>query len=135
MKKTLIPALLVVSAAFAPFLRNAVEFPDRVGEVVQEVARPVFWHLWDQLLTREIAQRIEGDTRADEAGWHAGLQHNVVACIFFQIVLKHAFDGSLTVAKENNPNFVSISSALVRRMVGREFPPRSMLGVLTPERT
>ena len=56
MKKILIPALLVVSAAFAPGLRNAVEFPDRTCEVAQSVVAPLFWHLWDELLNREIAR-------------------------------------------------------------------------------
>ena len=56
MKKLLIPALLVVSAAFVPGLRDAVEFPERACEIAQEVARPLFWHLWDRLLTRELAR-------------------------------------------------------------------------------
>ena len=58
MKKLLIPALLVVSAAFAPGLQDAFEFPERACEIAQEVARPLFWHLWDKLLTRELAHGI-----------------------------------------------------------------------------
>ena len=53
MKKILIPALLVASAAFTPGLRNAVEIPDRACEVAQTVAAPLFWHLWNELLDLE----------------------------------------------------------------------------------
>jgi hypothetical protein len=52
MKKALIPVLLVACAVFAPCLRNAVELPDPVSEVACAVASPLFWHLWDELLTR-----------------------------------------------------------------------------------
>jgi hypothetical protein len=52
MKKGLIPVLLVACAVFAPCLRNAVELPDPVSEVACAVASPLFWHLWDELLTR-----------------------------------------------------------------------------------
>jgi hypothetical protein len=123
MKKKLIPALLVVSAAFVPGLRNAVGFPDRVCEVAQEAARPLFWHLWDRLLARELAGGTEDRVRSEEPTWHAALPKDVVACILLDIILKHAFDGSLSVGEENNLFSVSISSALIRRTVERKFLP------------
>jgi hypothetical protein len=74
MKKILIPALLVVSAVFAPGLRNAFEFPDRTCEVAQSVAAPLFWHLWDELLNREIARLSQPLTPGGEVlSWQPGL--------------------------------------------------------------
>jgi hypothetical protein len=123
MKKTLIPAFLVISAAFSPCQRNAVEFPDRVCEVVQEVARPLFWHLWDRMLTREVAQGTGRSARNESSIWQAALHQDAVVCIFFHIILKHAFDRSLSVAKENSSSSLSISTAFIRRTVEREFLP------------
>ena len=73
MKKILIPALLVVSAVFAPGLRNAVEFPDRTCEVVQSVVAPLFWHLWDELLNREIARLTQPLTPGGECPGSGGV--------------------------------------------------------------
>jgi hypothetical protein len=123
MKKILIPALLVISAAFAPGLRNAVEFPDQACEVAQEVAQPLFWHLWDRLLTRELAQGTGPSERNESVSWEAALHQDAVVRIFFHIILKHAFDRSLLGAKENSSRSVSISSILIRRTVEREFLP------------
>lgn len=121
MKKILIPALLVVSAAFAPGLRNAVELSDRACEVAQEVAKPLFWHLWDRLLTRELARGTGRSKRNESTSWEAALHQDAVVCIFFHIILKHAFDRSPSGAKENSSRSVSISSIFIRRTVEREF--------------
>ena len=121
MKKTLIPALLVVCAAFTPCLRNAVELPDRVCQVAEEVAEPLFWHLWDKLLARELPRGAEGVGRRDASRWPVVLSQDTVICVVFHIILKHVFDGSLSVGKENNPFSVSISSALIRRTIERGF--------------
>jgi hypothetical protein len=122
MKKILIPALLVVSAAFAPGLRNAVEFPDRTCEVAQSVVAPLFWHLWDELLNREIARLSQPLAPGGEAlGWQPGLPNNTVVCIFFHVFLKHAFDRALTRAEKNDTFLVSIPEGFVRRPVERQF--------------
>jgi hypothetical protein len=123
MKKILIPALLVVSAAFAPCQRNAVEFSDRACEVAQEVAQPLFWRLWDRLLTRELARGTGRSERNESTNWQAAPHQDAVVCIFFHIILKHAFERSLSGAKENSSRSVSISSILIRRTVEREFSP------------
>jgi hypothetical protein len=123
MKKILIPALLVVSAAFAPCLRNAVEFPDRACEVAQEVAQPLFWHLWDRLLTRKLAQGTGRSERNESASWQAALHQDAVVCIFFHIIMKHAFDRSLSGAKENSSSAVSISGTFIRRTERGSFCP------------
>lgn len=121
MKKILIPALLVVSAAFAPGLRNAVEFPDRACEVAQSVVAPLFWHLWDELLNREIARLTQPVTLGREMGWRPGLPDNTVVCIFFHVFLKHVFDRALTRAEKNDTFLVSIPEGFVRRPVERQF--------------
>lgn len=120
MKKILIPALLAVSAAFAPGLRNAAEFSDRACEIAQEVAQPLVWHLWDRLLTRELARGTRRSEGNESTSWEAALHQDAV-CIFFHIILKHAFDHSLSGAKENSSRSVSISSIFIRRIVEREF--------------
>ena len=82
MKKILIPALLLVSAAFAPGLRTAVEFPDRTCEVAQSVIAPLFWHLWGELLDREIARLSQPLTLGGEVlGWRPGLP-TTRSCVF-----------------------------------------------------
>jgi hypothetical protein len=122
MKKILIPALLVVSAAFAPGLRNAVEFPDRTCEVAQSVVAPLFWHLWDELLNREIARLSQPLPPGGEVmGWQPGLPNNTVVCIFFRVFLKHVFDHALTRAEKNDTFLVSIPVGFVRRPVERQF--------------
>jgi hypothetical protein len=122
MKKILIPALLVVSAALAPGVRNAVEFPDRTCEVAQSVIAPMFWHLWDELLNREIARLTQPLTPGGEAlGWGPGLPDNTVECIFFHVFLKHVFDHALTRAEKNDTFLVSIPEGFVRRPVERKF--------------
>jgi hypothetical protein len=122
MKKILIPALLVVSAVFAPDLRNAVEFPDRACEVAESVVAPLFWHLWEELLNREIARLTQPLTPSGEVlGWRPGLPDNTVVCIFFHVFLKHAFDRALTRAEKNDTFLVSIPEGFVRRPVERQF--------------
>jgi uncharacterized protein YbjT (DUF2867 family) len=90
MKKALIPALLVACAVFAPFLRNAVEFPDRVSKAACAAARPLFWHLWYELLNRAIAT---GSQRARNIGaasdCQLGLRSDLAVCIVFHVFLKH----------------------------------------------
>jgi len=121
MKKILIAALLVVSAALAPGLRNAVEFPDRSCEVAQSVAAPLFWRLWDELLDREIARLTQPLTRGEVMAWQPGLPNNTVVCIFFHVFLKHVFDHALTRAEKNDTFLVSIPEGFVRRPVERQF--------------
>ncbi|MGA2429683.1 MAG: hypothetical protein ABSH13_14390 [Candidatus Acidiferrum sp.] len=116
MKKALIPALLVVSAAFAPLLRKAVEIPDRVSGAACKAAGPLFWHLWDELLDREIAAGSQPSTDIGEGSeWRLELRANIVVCIVFHIFLKHTLDGSLSVAEKHETFLVSIPRGFIRR--------------------
>jgi hypothetical protein len=122
MKKILIPALLVVSAAFAPGVRDGVEFPERACELAQDLARPLFWHLWDKLLAHELARGIRPATSAGvEPEWQEALGNDAVVCIFFHVFLKHAFDGVVSAAEKNNTFLVSIPEGPIRRTIGRGF--------------
>ena len=121
MKKRLIPALLVVSAAFVPCLRSTLVVPERACEVAQAVAAPLFWHLWDALLEREIARWTKPATNAGEMpDWRPGFSNETVACIFFHVLLKHAFDRALSTTEKKDTLLASISEQVVRRTVERE---------------
>jgi hypothetical protein len=121
MKKKLIPALLVVSAAFAPCLRSTLAVPERACEVAQAVAAPLFWHLWNELLEREITRLTEPTVNGGETPeWRPGLPNDTATCIFFHVFLKHAFDRALTMTEKKDSVVASISQHVVRRMVGRE---------------
>lgn len=58
MKKNLIPALLVVSAAFASSLPNVVAFQDQASMLARSVASPLVWHLWDVLLSHKLTEWV-----------------------------------------------------------------------------
>jgi hypothetical protein len=120
MKKTLIPALLVVSAAFTPCLRNTFAVPERACQVAQAVAAPLFWHLWDELLDREIARWTKPATNGEVLDWRPGLPNDAVACIFFHVLLKHAFDRASSLTGRNQAFLASISQQAVRRTVEKE---------------
>jgi hypothetical protein len=117
MKKILIPALLVVAAAFAPGLRGALEFPERACEVAQEIARPLFWHLWDVLLTRELARGTQTAAAGNQSAWQMAVGKEGAVCFLFHVILKHAFAGAVSATGKNNTFFVSIPQALIRRTV------------------
>ena len=120
MNKILIPALLVVSAAFAPGLRDAVELPERACEIAQEVGRPLFWHVWDQVLTLELARGMQPASSAGVGSeWAQTLGDGTVVCIVFHVFLKQAFDGVFSVAEKNNSFLVSIPQCPIRRTIGR----------------
>ena len=120
MKKTLIPALLVVSAAFTPCLRNTFAVPERAYQVAQAVAAPLFWHLWDELLDREIARWSKPGTNGEVLDWRPGLPDDAVACIFFHVFLKQALDRALSMTERNDAFLASISQQVVRRTVQKE---------------
>ena len=118
MKKTLILALFVVSAALAPCVRRAIELPYRVSDAASAFASPLFWHLCDELLAREVAQSGRTASGVGEAlDWRPESGSDAVACLFFQILLRHAFDGSLSVAEKKDDAALSIPQYLVRHTV------------------
>jgi hypothetical protein len=102
MKKALIAALLVVSAAFAPCLPNVAEFPDPTSELARATASPLFWQFWDEPLSRELAQWIQtASDDGQESEWPPELL-NALMCLYFQVFLKYALEGSLSAAGKND---------------------------------
>ena len=92
MNKILVAALLVVSAAFAPWSPNIAELPDRTFEF--ERASRVFWQIWDELLCREFVrwtQTVSDDGQQPEAFSES---RNALVGLLFAVFLKYAFDGS-----------------------------------------
>jgi hypothetical protein len=83
LKKALIAALLVVSTVLAPCLPNVAEFPDRTSELARVAASPLFWQLWDKLLSRELAQWIQ--TVSNDGQESERPPEFRLMCLFFQV--------------------------------------------------
>jgi hypothetical protein len=97
MKKALIAALLVVSAAFAPCFPNVADLPDRTSELARAAASPLFWQFWDELLSRELAQWTKTVSDDDQQSEWPPEFRSALTCLFFQVFLKPVFEGSLSV--------------------------------------
>jgi hypothetical protein len=97
MKKALIAALLVVSAAFAPCLPNVADFPDQTSELTRTAASPLFWQFWDNLLSCELAQRTKTVSDDDEQSEWPPEFRSVLTYLFFCVFLKPVFEGALSV--------------------------------------
>jgi hypothetical protein len=112
-KKALVIALLIVSAAFVPSLPTVAGFPDRSSELARAAASPLFWQIWDKLLSREVKDWIP--THSDdcqESEWTPE-SRNVQTCLFFQAYLKPAFEGSLSAVGEYDGVLVSIRMCVI----------------------
>ena len=96
MKKALIAALLVVSAAFAPCLSSVVDFPDRTSELVGAATSPLFWQFWDELLSRALAQWIPTDSDDCQKSEWAPEFRNALTSLFFRFFFPPAVEGSLS---------------------------------------
>jgi hypothetical protein len=135
MRRALIPALLIASSAFAPYLRAAIQVPYPPSDL-ESVARPLFWRAWDVLLTRELSMVIKSPQQSsEEPAWRPPSQSDALVCILFQILLKHAFDNSLPAAEKKFGATVSISQNVVRRVSGADIYSRSeaMCATLNPD--
>jgi hypothetical protein len=152
MKKNLITALLAVSAAFAPSvpscLPSALDIPARASQLARAAASPLFWHLWDEVLTRGLAhltqtrsdaRRVASHTNTAQPGnaqssrqtvsqsvtvqeWQPESEADAVACFVFHMVLKHALNSGLSAAQQTGASVMSISWHLVRRTIERGIP-------------
>ena len=141
MKKILITALLAVSPAFTPSLPgclfSALDVPGRASQLAGAAASPIFWHLWDEALTRSLAHLTEERSPVQPAQpatqsmatqsvtvvqWQPESEANAVACFVFHMFLKHALKNGLSVAQKAGVSVMSISWHLVRRTIEREFP-------------
>jgi hypothetical protein len=119
MKKALMTAVLLATTAMTPCFTSvlgAIDIPSRGSDLACAVASPVFWHIYDEVLSRALA-RIAADPAQPTA--QRASQADVFVCVFVQVVLSHAFDGSLTAAQKSE--VVSIPTHLIRRVVERRF--------------
>jgi hypothetical protein len=111
MKKTLLSALLMVSAAFASCLGNAVNVQDRAYEITREIAAPLFWHLWDEFLRRELIRGARSAANvSEEASWRPQAPAEAVGCVL--LLLRNAFDSVLSVAASDHA-FAAIPSKIL----------------------
>jgi hypothetical protein len=127
MKKALMTAALLATAAMTPCFTSvlgAIDIPSRASDLACAVASPVFWHIYDDVLTRTLA-RIASDTAQPAA--QRPSQADVFVCLFVQVVLSRAFDGSLTAAQKSE--VVSIPTHLIRRVVERRFTAAPKISV------
>jgi hypothetical protein len=115
MKKTLLSALLIVSAASATCLGNAVKVQDRAYEITREIAAPLFWHLWDEFLRRELSRGARSAANvSEEASWRPQAPAEAVGCVLLHVLLRNAFDSVLSVAARDHA-FAAIPSKILPR--------------------
>ena len=115
MKKALVTAVLLATAAMTPCFTSVlgvIDIPSRASDLACAAASPVFWHIYDEVLTRALT-RITVDSTQPAA--QRASQADTVVCVFVQIVLSHAIDGSLTAGQKSE--VVSIPTPLIRRVV------------------
>jgi hypothetical protein len=119
MKKALMTAVLLATAAMTPCFTSvlsAIDIPSRASDLACAVASPMFWHIYVEVLTRALT-RMTIDTTQPAA--QRASQADVLVCVFVQVVLSHALDGSLTATQKSEA--VSIPTNLIRRVVERRF--------------
>jgi hypothetical protein len=118
-KKALVTALLIVSAAIVPFLLTAAGFPDRSSKLARAVASPWFWQIWDNLPSREAEDWIlTYSDDCQESDWTPEFR-NLHTCLFFQAYLKPAFEGYLSAVGEYDGVLVSIRTCVIGCTPGR----------------
>jgi hypothetical protein len=112
-KRALVIALLIVSAAIVPSLPTVAGFPDRSSELPRAATSPLFWQIWDKLLSREVEDWIPiYSDDCQESEWTPE-SRNVQTCLFFQADLKPAFEGSLSAVAEYDGILVSIRMCVI----------------------
>jgi hypothetical protein len=127
MKKALMTAALLATAAMTPCFTSvlgAIDIPSRASDLACAVASPVFWHIYDEVLTRSLARITASAGQPEE---RCASQSDTLVCVIVQVVLTRAFDGSLTAAQKSE--VVSIPTHLIRRVVERRFTAAPKISV------
>jgi hypothetical protein len=117
MKKTLFSAALLAISTITPCcpgVLGAIDIPSRASDIACAIASPLFWHIYDEILTSSLARLTAGAEQPAEP--HTS-QADAVACVFVQIVLNRAFGGSLTATQKFD--VMSIPRRLIRRTIER----------------
>ena len=119
-KRTLLIALLIVSAAIVPSLTTVVGFPDRSSELPHAATSPLFRHVWDKLLSSEVEDWIP--THSDncrESEWTPESRH-LHTRVFFKADLKPTLEGSLSAVGDYDGVQLSIRMCLIGCTPGRK---------------
>jgi hypothetical protein len=85
------------------------EFGSGAGEIAQKVAKRLGWKLWDQLLTDEIARRMDCDRRVVEEREE---RRDPAYYRLFRAFMRGSFEGSL-----NAPRLRMVDTDCVREVV------------------
>ncbi len=90
------------------------EFGSGGGEIAAQVATRLGWKLWDQLLTEEIARRMDCDCRAVEEHEE---KRDPVYYRLLKAFMRGSFEGSL-----NAPRLKMVDTECVREVVQKLLP-------------
>lgn|SRR5215469_7758423 len=90
------------------------EYGSGGGEIAQKLAARLGWKLWDQLLTEEIARRMDCDCRAVEEHEE---KRDPVHYRLLKAFMKGSFEGSL-----NAPRLRIVDTECVREVVQKMLP-------------
>lgn len=96
------------------------EYGSGGGAIAEKVASRLGWKLWDQLLTEEIARRLECDCRAVEPHEE---RRDPAYYRLFKAFLRGSFEGSL-----NAPRMKSVDTECVRDVVQKLLPEIAQAG-------
>jgi len=119
-KKALVTALLIVSAAIVPSLPTVAAFPDRSSKLARVAVSPLFLQIWDRLPSREIEDWIPSHSNdCHESEWTPEFR-NLHTCLFLQAYLNPAFEGYLSAVGEYDGVLVSIRMCLIGCTLGQK---------------
>jgi cytidylate kinase len=90
------------------------EFGSGGGEIAEQLATRLSWKLWDQLLTEEIARRMDCDCRAVEEHQE---KRDPVYYRLLKAFMRGSFEGSL-----NAPRLKMVDAECVREVVQKLLP-------------
>ena len=90
MKRILIVAVLVMTAAAAPGFRYVAQTVGCICDTAGAVASPLFWHLANEILPYAIARGAseDGFTVSDEAKWRAVFAAGDLVYVIFPQMLR-----------------------------------------------
>lgn len=122
MKKALFAALLLLAPTMASCLASdlgasslGIDF-----SATSVLANPLFWHLMDELRSRELA-RLTAATSSDRDLLAPQSGTRLLATVSLDFALGNALPAGPAPAAQNFCNHVSISFCAVRRIVVREY--------------
>lgn len=90
------------------------EYGSGGGEIAAKLAERLGWKLWDQLLTQEIARRLDCECRAVEEREE---KRDPMYYRLFKAFMRGSFEGSL-----NAPRLKMVDTECIREMVQRLMP-------------